>query len=226
LLKTDARALAPRPETELLVELAQEEIERREGKAFVADVGTGSGAVILGIAHALTGELALAPSSRRNQKELIVKSQKLTVAQPQLAASDLSPRALSLAKENARRLGVAVDFRLGDLLTPFVKKEIDILISNPPYLSAEDLRQAAPELNFEPKEALAGGEDGLLFYRRLFQEGRGKLAPGAALFLEIGATQGAVVRRLAEENFPSAHIEVLRDFAGKNRVVAIWLSES
>lgn len=175
-LACDPRALIPRPETEILVE---EALRFLAGKAApeVIEIGCGTGAVALALARELPGA--------------------------KIGASDISPAALELTRENAARLGLLerVDLRLGDLFAPWEDRRgrgVDLVVSNPPYLSREELAAAPPEVRgYEPREALDGGEDGLAVIRRLLAEAPGYLKPGGRLIFEIGADQGPAVRELA-----------------------------
>lgn len=187
--------LVPRPETELLVDLALAEA-RRLGQLSLraADVGTGSGCIAV----------ALAAHWRPVH----------------VVAVDISEAALAVARRNVRRygLGERVECVLGDLLGP-VEPPLDLLVSNPPYtvLSAidENVRRHEPHL------ALDGGPDGLEPYRRLLAQAPRWLRPGGAVFVEIGDTQGAAVAALARAHFPNGHIAVHQDLAGLDRVVAM-----
>ncbi len=180
-LTVDRRALIPRPETELLVEKALEFLEGQT-ELEVIEIGCGSGAIALALA--------------RSRPDI------------RLGASDISEAALALARENAARLGLEgmVDFRPGDLFAPWSDRRgrgVDLVVANPPYLSREELAAAPPEVrDYEPREALEGGEDGLAVIRRLVGEAADYLRPGGRLLVEIGAGQGPAVRRLAGEAVP------------------------
>jgi release factor glutamine methyltransferase len=180
-LAVDPRVLIPRPETEHVVEAAL----GLPAGARVVDVGTGSGAI------------ALALADERPDLEVL--------------ATESSPGALAVARANAARLGVSVEFLEGDLLEP-VSGPVDAVVANPPYVRAGE--SLARELGYEPVEALYGGEDGLDVYRRL--------VPAAAVAkfvaLEIGAGKAADVADLARAaGFET--IEVVPDLAGIERVV-------
>ncbi len=187
--------LCPRPDTERLVE---EAIARLPENACFADFCTGSGCIAIALA----------------------------LARPDLSgdAFDLSRPALAVAKRNAATHGVAerVHFYERDLLDaslPFPRERYDAILSNPPYLTAADMRAAQPELAYEPRMALAGGEDGMDFYRFFLSRYRDLLAPEGVFLFEIGAAQGEDVRRAAEEL--SYTCEVLPDYAGLDRVALL-----
>jgi release factor glutamine methyltransferase len=195
-LLVNPHVLIPRPETELLVELALA-VAPPASPLLVADVGTGSGAIAVALAVHLPQAL--------------------------IYASDVSSEALALAGENARRHGVAerIRFLCGDLCSP-LPEPVHLLVSNPPYLSDADLAEAPPEVaRFEPREALYGGADGLAAIRRLLAGAGPFLLPGGALLLEIGAAQGAAARELARRSFPAASIEVRPDYAGLDRLLLV-----
>lgn len=193
--------LIPRPETELLVEralaLASERIQRGEQVRMV-DVGTGSGVIALSIAKHLPAVDVL--------------------------ATDLSTEALVIAGYNAKRLRVAgrVRFLPGDLLDA-VRGHLDLVTANLPYVPTAIWRTLAPEVrDFEPRQALDGGDDGLDQIRRLIGQLRGRVRPGGAAILEIGFDQGEAVRQLCRD-IACAACTIHRDLAGKDRVAVIAL---
>ncbi|HEX2139857.1 MAG TPA: peptide chain release factor N(5)-glutamine methyltransferase [Woeseiaceae bacterium] len=162
--------LVPRPETELLVELALRHIPRR-AEYRVLDLGTGSGAVALAIA------------SERPTCEV--------------TATDVSEAALGVARENARRLQLAnVSFLQGDWTEPLAGRRFDLVVSNPPYVPHGD--PALDALRHEPAIALAAGEDGLAAIRLLARDCRALLQPGSPLLLEHGIEQRGAVASILE----------------------------
>jgi release factor glutamine methyltransferase len=189
--KVTPAVLIPRPDSELLVEVA---LPLLAGAARVLDVGTGSGALAIALAH--------------ERPEWMV------------TAIDLSPEALAVAAENARSNGVAerVHCLSGDLAVlpggPF-----DLVVANPPYIPSGDLAALMPEVrDFEPHLALDGGRDGLEAYRALTRQAGAVLAPGGWLLVEVGLGQVANVQEL----FAAAgltEIFTARDLAGIERVV-------
>jgi release factor glutamine methyltransferase len=191
--------LIPRPETETIVAVALEFL-RNCANARVCDLGTGSGAIALAIA-------ANAPAA-------------------QLTATDISAEALAIARDNAARLGLAsrVRFRLADCFEPLDKMEplgcFDLIISNPPYISNGHIAGLAPEIcDYEPRAALAGGHDGLEFYRRMALTLTDHLEKNGAAIVEIGVGQSAAVSEIMH-NAGATRIEVVPDLAGLPRLVA------
>jgi release factor glutamine methyltransferase len=188
--------LVPRPETETLVMEALRLLKPLR-EPTVLDLGTGSGCIAVSIAH---------------QKK-----------DARVAATDISPDALDVAKRNAEKHGVAgrVTFLQGDLLAAVpAGSAFDLVVSNPPYVTPAELAALAPDVReHEPRLALDGGPDGLAFYRRIAAGVGPVLKPGGSLLIEIGATQDEVVRAILGER---AELEVgatLRDANKLPRVV-------
>jgi release factor glutamine methyltransferase len=190
--------LIPRPDTEILVEAA---LERLTGVAApdVADLGTGSGAIIVSI---------------------LVK---LSAARG--TAIDISPEALKVAEENAGRHGVAgrLSCLQGDMLEVLADKKFDALLSNPPYIPDGDIAGLSPEVRQEPRQALAGGADGLDFYRRIVAQGAEHLKPGGFIAVEVGIDQAREVARLANAGTGLKTETIANDYAGIERVVIFRL---
>jgi release factor glutamine methyltransferase len=197
--------LVPRPETELLVDLALKwtvddgrevvpTVNRQQSTVRVADIGTGTGCIAIAFA--------------------------VNWPEAKVIAVDRSPEALAVAARNVARhhLGERVRLVEGDLLAPLTEP-VDLLLSNPPYTVLAEIDENVRR--HEPYLALDGGPDGLDLYRRLLAEAPAKLVPGGAVLLEIGDTQGAAVASLGAQHFPNAQISVHKDLAGLDRVVAI-----
>lgn len=202
-LLVDRRVLIPRPETELLVELgiAWVQERQREGRPteelIVVDMGTGSGAIAIALA--------------RHIPQLIVY------------ALDPSSDALAVARCNIERHGLTKRIFLvaGDLLSP-LSAPMDLILANLPYIATDELPALMPEVSvYEPRLALDGGPDGLGYIRRLLTQAREKLRAGGALFLEIGADQGSAVSAIARQIYPTAHVNVRKDWAGLDRILVI-----
>lgn len=195
--KVTEDTLVPRPDTEILVQAAIERLRARGDAPRFADIGTGTGAICLSVLHFLP------------------KAQADTV--------DISPAARAIAEENAAALEVAdrVTFHTGDLLAPLAGQCYDAILSNPPYIPDGDIAALAPEVRLkEPHTALAGGKDGLDFYRRLTADAPALLKDGGFLAVEVGIHQAAPVAALAVPSF--SRTEILKDYAGIERVVIAW----
>lgn len=190
-LKVTPATLIPRPETELLVELALARIPARGGFR-VLDLGTGSGAIALAIAHA------------RPDIEVV--------------AVDASEAALQVGRENAERLNIRnASFLLSDWFSALNGQRYDLIVSNPPYVAAGDIHLTRDDARFEPLSALAAGTDGLDDIRRIVVRARDFLARRAWLLLEHGYDQAAAVRTLLDRH-GYADVFSARDIAGIERV--------
>ena len=207
----DARALIPRPETELLVELAVERIAARLAGAprpagtppvRIADVGTGSGAIAIAVAVTLR---------RRG-----------FLPEVELLASDCSADAVALATENAVAHGVAdrIRFVEADLL-PAGARPFDAILANLPYVPAGQVPGLPVAASFEPRVALDGGPDGLDVIRRLLALLPAALLPGGTALLEIGAGEWPAVRADAERSLDGWPADAHDDLAGIPRVVEL-----
>lgn len=200
----DRRVLIPRPETELLVDLLLDVILQNDEDAnldtarlVVADIGAGSGAVSVAVAA--------------NTQNAVVY------------AVDISADALEVAKANASRhqLQHRIHFLRGNLLEP-LPEPVDVIAANLPYVASHEWSDLAPGIvNYEPTQALLGGADGLDFIRGLLQQAPAHLKPGGVVLLEVGSSQGSAVAEAARAGFPQALIEVLTDYAFRERIVRI-----
>jgi release factor glutamine methyltransferase len=180
----------PRPETEILVEAALERLGPAEDPVIV-DVGTGTGAIALSIADER-------PDAR-------------------VFATDTSPEAIELARANADRLGLAVDVVEGDLLSPVpaeLRGWVDLVVSNPPYLTPAEYEDLPVEVRTDPIDALVGG---LPLYEALATDAARWLRDGGVLAVEIGSTQAEDVAKILRERL--GEVEIRLDLAGRDRVV-------
>ncbi len=190
-LKTDSRALIPRDETAILTELALSIITQKKYQSML-DLCTGSGAIAL--------------ACKYNLPYLSV------------CASDISADALSLAKENAQKLGLAVEWQESDLFARLESRTFDCILSNPPYIAQRDLEKLEKELSFEPQNALDGGADGLDFYREIIAQASRHLNSGGMLMFEMGAGQREVIEYLMiKAGF--CDITVTNDYSGIERII-------
>jgi len=211
-LHVDDRALIPRPETELLVDLAEREIATRLTTAprspgmpplRVADVGTGSGAIAVALVSALR--------RRRMDREVVV------------VATDVSEAALDVARVNAVSHGVAdrMQFLAADLLPAHLDQPYSVVCANLPYVTTGDLAALDGELRFEPSLALDGGPDGLDVIRRLLALLPTSVRPDGVALLEIGADQPDLTLQAVASILPGWRCEILPDLAGRARVARI-----
>lgn len=194
--KVTEATLIPRPETEELV-LAAIESFPPDRAVRVADIGTGTGAIGLSV--------------------------KLARPQWQVALTDLSPAALAAAKENAELLGAQVAYYQGDTLEALPPGEVDLLLSNPPYISVAewDLMDESVR-RYEPKSALFAEDEGLAIYRKLAQQAPARLTKDGQVFLEIGFAQGKAVQEMFQAAFPEKEVAILKDLAGQDRIIHVF----
>ena len=190
--------LIPEQDTEVLVETALEELKRRgsgEAPLRILDLCTGSGCILLSLLHELRNACGL--------------------------GTDLSEEALEAARENAVRLGLQerAAFRQGDLWEPVGDERFDLIVSNPPYVPTDVIPTLEPEVRCgEPYAALDGGEDGLVFYRRILKEAAGHLKPSGIIIVESGFDEAAQISALMQDQ-KLRGIRTVKDYGGLDRVV-------
>ena len=189
--KVNPAVLIPRPESEILVEKAIDLL--KDTPCTICDIGTGSGALAISLAHYL-------PLAR-------------------VFATDISPQALDTARDNAASLQVEAEFLEGDLLSPFLDKEnyFDLIVANLPYIPLEEYYTLDSGVkNYEPQIALLAPGDGLDIYRRLLPQAFTLLKEGAYLFIEIGWQQGEKAIQMMNS---FEEVQIVKDLAGYDRVV-------
>ena len=194
-LRVSPAVLIPRPETELLVELALAKAKHQQMHKpwlTIVELGTGSGAISLALASELQGNVTL-------------------------VATDYSATAIATAQANATRLKLDVQFVQADWLAPFnaTNASIDLLVSNPPYIAANDPH--LPALSFEPTSALVAGNDGLADLRQIAKQAAATLRPSGWLLLEHGYNQAPAVQQLLQ-NHGFQCVSTEADLAGLDRV--------
>lgn len=194
--------LIPRPETEELVAnilAAYDEHFSSQNNVTAVDIGTGSGAIAI--------------SLKKEEPNL------------HMMATDISEQAVAVAKKNADDHAAIVNFMVGDMLQPLIERDlkVDILISNPPYIPREEEMEHSV-VDYEPHVALFGGEDGLKFYRIIFENASKVLKERAMMAFEMGYNQKEALSAEARKYFPDARIEVLKDMSGKNRMLFVYLN--
>ena len=198
--KVNEDVLIPRYETEELVENILYRIDdyfAEYQSITLCDVGTGSGAIATSLA----------------------------LEEPRLKvfATDISLKAVTVAKDNAKNLGANIEFMVGDMLEPLLENEIkvDIFVSNPPYIPQEQEIEAMVKDN-EPHVALFGGNDGLYFYRKIFQGVEPLLQERALLAFEMGFDKRELMEAALQEYFPNDPHEIIKDINGKDRMLFIY----
>lgn len=194
--------LIPRPETEELVANILAEYDTyfsMKEDAVAADIGTGSGA----IAIALKKE---APALN-------------------VLGTDISTEAIKVAEQNAQWNEAHVPFMIGDMLEPLIERnlKVDMLISNPPYIPIHEEMDKSV-VDYEPHVALFGGEDGLKYYRMIFERCRLVLKDQAMMAFEMGWNQRANMDQLMKEYFPHDRYEIIRDMSGKDRMLFVYIN--
>ncbi len=190
--------LIPRPETEELVGLILSQYDEyfKGEKIKVCDVGTGSGAIAIAL--------------KKEEPNLDVY------------ASDISAETLEVAKINAQNNECDIHFLEGSMLEPYIDNDLkfDILVSNPPYIKSVEKVDSAV-LDYEPHVALFGGEDGLKFYREIFENAHKILNKKALAFFEMGYDQKEALSALARDYFNDVDIKVFKDINGKDRMLML-----
>jgi release factor glutamine methyltransferase len=188
--------LIPRPETELIVEMAIAALQGNSSPRL-ADICTGSGCIAVSILHAVPSATAI--------------------------AVDLSSAALRIARQNAERHRVdgRLQLRQSDLFSDLPAGELyDLIVSNPPYVSDEEMKSLPREVRFEPAQALAAGHDGLVVIRRLLNDAPRHLRPGGQFIFEIGYGQDEAVRDLIDQTSWEL-VEIKKDLQGIPRTVVL-----
>ncbi len=193
LLHVSRGVFIPRPETEWLVEAAK---QIAPAPRRILDLCTGSGALAIALARQFP--------------------------EAEVYASDLSPMALAVARENAKRHPCAISFREGDLFAPFERALFGLIVCNPPYIAEAERPHLQPEVrDYEPAEALYAGEGGIAFYRRLLLEAPAYLTSGGSLILEMGDRQAEWLRKQVGGRHT---LKFLPDLSGTDRVAVLNFS--
>ncbi|WP_252501930.1 peptide chain release factor N(5)-glutamine methyltransferase [Sporosarcina sp. Marseille-Q4943] len=197
--EVNEHVLIPRPETEELV-LGALERSRKFAECRVADIGTGSGAIAIAF--------------KKERPDALV------------TATDISESALKVAKRNAKRNEVNIEFRLGNLTEPIEGEKWDVFLSNPPYISWEESEEmSSTVVDFEPHSALFADDDGLFFYKQLAEKLPTLMNPRSLIGVEIGYLQGQAVSELFQKAFPNARVTIEKDVNGKDRMIFCEIGE-
>lgn len=189
----DENVLIPREDTEILVEEIIKRYKNRNVK--ILDLCTGSGCIAITL--------------------------KKYIQNAKVFASDISEAALKIASSNAKKNNVEIEFILSDVFNNIKENDFDIIVSNPPYIKTETIKNLSEEVKKEPNIALDGGEDGLYFYKKIIKESYGFLKSCGMIFLEIGYDQKQDLIKLIEEDSRYNLIEVKKDLGNNDRVVII-----
>lgn len=190
----DENVLIPQPDTEILVEKAIDIIKKSKNISIL-DLCTGSGAIAVSI--------------KKYMKNATV------------CASDISKKALEIAKLNAKNNDTDIHFIESDMFENIKDIEFDLIVSNPPYIETKELKKLPRDVQNEPRLALDGGEDGLTYYRIIRDEGYKFLKNNGVILLEIGYNQNKTVVDLFKENNKYKNIEIYKDLSNIDRVIKI-----
>ncbi|MFH0826452.1 MAG: peptide chain release factor N(5)-glutamine methyltransferase [Candidatus Omnitrophota bacterium] len=197
--KVNRCVLIPRPETEILVETALKYVttspRHHVTRVNILDVGTGSGCIAISLAKFL-------PDT-------------------DITATDISERAIEIARQNALIHNVEINFLCSDLFDNYELRTMnyELIISNPPYVRTQDLNSLQPEISYEPRIALDGGQDGMDFYRRIIKEAPNHLEKEGFLLLEIGYAQLEPIRMLFKKSGSLKIMDVVKDYNNIDRII-------
>ncbi len=190
-IKVNSAVLIPRPETELLVAKI---IKNNNSLNSILDLGTGSGAIAIYLAKAFP--------------------------KAQIIASDISEKALKIARENAKMNNAKIKFIQSDLFQN-ISKKFDLIVSNPPYISEKEFLELPPEIkNYEPKNALLAEDNGLKFYRKILQQAQSFLQKNGKIYFEIGAEQAHKIEIIAHKQ-DFQNVAVFHDLNGFDRIMQL-----
>lgn len=194
--------LIPRPETEELVAnilAGYDEFFADSEDVVAVDIGTGSGAIAIS-----------------------VKKEEPAIS---MMGTDISKEAIQVANQNAQANKASVPFMVGDMLEPLMERnlKVDILISNPPYIPSDEEMEATV-VEHEPHVALFGGEDGLKFYRIIFENCKRVLKDRAMMAFEMGWNQREAMEALVGQYFPNDRYEIIKDMSGKDRMLFVYIN--
>jgi release factor glutamine methyltransferase len=194
--KVDDRVLIPRPETEILVEEAIKIVQKESKAQNILDIGTGSGNICVSLAKYLPG--------------------------CKITAVDISQAAIKLARQNAwlNLVEERIEFMVSDLFAALdASSSFDMIISNPPYISTEGMKDLPAEVRYEPRLALEAGPEGLDFYRRIIEGCPAQLKKGGMVLLEMGYNQSGAIRKIFEQSGNFKILEIIRDYRDIERVI-------
>lgn len=220
--------LTPRPETELLIEEVLNSVNGEPGAVNqIVELGTGSGIIAITLAK----ELVSYPSTEAERNGEVLKKRSPQGRSVKIVATDISDKALKVAKKNAKLHGVEnqIKFLHGDLLEPLATNHYplanSLLVANLPYIPNEDMKSLQFDvLHHEPRVALDGGKKGIEIYERLIAQMKEFDFSGMAFF-EIGIGQGKLSTNIVQKYFPKAEVEIKKDLANIDRIVIVSVGE-
>lgn len=203
----DENVLIPQPDTEILVEQALAKIQNIEQRKIqILDLCTGSGAIAISIAKQLQ------------------RTSQYVAEEYQIVATDISDKELKVAQKNAMQNQVQIQFLQSDLFSNLKEMEFDVIVSNPPYIETKVIDTLSKEVKQEPRIALDGGEDGLVFYKAILENAKQYLKKGGYVLIEIGYDQGKKIIELWKELKENCQLELItkepiKDLGNNDRVM-------
>ena len=211
----DENVLIPQPDTETLVEEAIKRIyemhKNNKGKIKILDLCTGSGAIAISIDTYIKKQI-----EQGKMKDLKVE----------FVATDISEKAIEVAKRNAKLHNANIKFIVSDMFDNIYETDFDLIVSNPPYIETKTIPTLSKEVQNEPHIALDGGEDGLELYRIIARQGFKYMKKEGSIIVEIGYNQKESIIQLFRKYREYVNIKCLKDLGGNDRLVEITVAES
>ncbi len=211
----DENVLIPQPDTETLVEEAIKRIyemhKNNKGKIKILDLCTGSGAIAISIDTYIKKQI-----EQGKMKDLKVE----------FVATDISEKAIEVAKRNAKLHNANIKFIVSDMFDNIYETDFDLIVSNPPYIETKTISTLSKEVQNEPHIALDGGEDGLELYRIIARQGFKYMKKEGSIIVEIGYNQKESIIQLFRKYIEYVNIKCLKDLGGNDRLVEITVAES
>ena len=211
----DENVLIPQPDTETLVEAAIKRIyemhKNNKGKIKILDLCTGSGAIAISIDTYIKKQI-----EQGKMKDLKVE----------FVATDISEKAIEVAKRNAKLHNANIKFIVSDMFDNIYETDFDLIVSNPPYIETKTIPTLSKEVQNEPHIALDGGEDGLELYRIIARQGFKYMKKEGSIIVEIGYNQKESIIQLFRKYIEYVNIKCLKDLGGNDRLVEITVAES
>lgn len=211
----DENVLIPQPDTETLVEEAIKRIyemhKNNKGKIKILDLCTGSGAIAISIDTYI-----------KNQ----IEQGKMKNLKVEIVATDISEKAIEVAKRNAKLHNANIKFIVSDMFDNIYETDFDLIVSNPPYIETKTIPTLSKEVQNEPHIALDGGEDGLELYRIIARQGFKYMKKEGSIIVEIGYNQKESIIQLFRKYIEYVNIKCLKDLGGNDRLVEITVAES